>query len=157
MLKEKKGILESLPEFFQVVVALAVALLIIMLAANYFGIFNQSRETGVAGSKEKVAETIAKHAQRCWDDHRNGMDPTSAICKTIDMESDELVTELDVTKFLNCDAFPNSKCDIGDCSFCTSKKYTQTDRLVWDVASKKAVVEVAYSGSKRVVEVEEVR
>jgi hypothetical protein len=154
---KRKGILESISEFFQVVVALAVALFLIILAVTYFGLFNQSRDTGVVGSKDTVASKIAEVVEKCWEDHRYGMDSQSAICKTIDMEADELVKESDVTKYLHCDIFPNSACVDGDCSSCTSKRYSQTDRLVWDVSDKKAVINIAYSGSKRVVEVEEVQ
>jgi len=146
----------SLPEFFYVVVALAVAILLITLAITYFGVFNQSKETSVTGNKIKVAREIAGYAEKCWEEHRYGMDSESAICKTIDMDAEEVVTEYDVTEFLNCDVFPNNECEDADCSFCESEKFNQSNRLEWDVSSQKAEIQIAYSGSKRIIEIEEV-
>jgi len=151
-----KGILESIPEFLQIVVGIAVAIILFGLIFNFTGLFKDKNAISVSGKKDNVAKSLAKFIEDCWKNNREGLAPDSKICKIVSIKSEDLVTELDVTKYLNCKLIPNNECESGDCSQCISDRYEDQDRVKWDVAKKETKLKITYSGSERVVYVDEV-
>lgn len=126
-----KGILESIPEFFQILAGLAVAGLLLVLVFQLTGVFRNSSDTNLSGDKLQVASNLANLIQSCWDQNRNGLSPTSAVCKYVNLTSSTVVSEFDVTKKLQCDAIPNNLCSPDNCSFCVSSRYSDQDRVKW--------------------------
>jgi len=151
-----KGILESIPEFLQIVIGIAVAIILFGLIYNFSGIFKEKGDVSVAGKKDDVSERLAKLIEDCWKNNREGLAPDSKPCKVVGIKSDDLVTEVDVVKYLNCKLIPDNSCESGDCSQCISDKYDDQDRIKWDVTKKETKLKITYSGSERVVYVEEV-
>ena len=151
-----KGILESVPEFFQIIVALGIAVLLMMLTANFLGLFNKSDQVYAKGTKFDVAKVLARNAADCWKNNRNGLSDRSQVCKEAKIDSNELVTEYDITKVLDCQTLPNNYCSDGDCSFCASSRYPTQDRLVLDLKNKNTTVRISYSGSSRQIEITDI-
>jgi len=148
-----KGILESVPQFFYIVIAIVVALLLLSMTFQFFNQFKRSDELKIAGNRMDVAKKIAAYIQECWTENREGLNPNSDVCKIVNMNSTELVTEYDVTKSLDCKTIPNNKCDPNDCSNCKSSNYPDQDTVVWDVRDKESKIRISYSGSDRKIEV----
>jgi len=150
-----KAILESIPEFLQIAVAIVVALLLISLIFYFSNIFSQERTSSLTGDKEFVAEKIAGFIKTCWRDNREGFSSKSSVCKIINMTSDEIVTERDVTNYLDCEIIPNNKCEPDDCSSCTSNKYSNQDKVEWYVVRAQTKIKISYDGSNRIIKVSE--
>jgi len=131
-----KGILESIPEFFQVVIALAVAIIIIAMATQLTGVFNKP-PTQLSGSKYSVAQSLSKLVSECWSKHRNGLDAESAVCNVLNISSNGVVEKSDVTELLN-------------------KKVLPEDKLVWSLTKNETAIKITYSGYDRVIEVREI-
>jgi len=148
-----KGILESVPQFFYIVIAIVVALLLFGMLFQFFGQFKKSEEISISGNKDDVAKKITTYIQECWRDNREGLNPNSDVCRIIDMNSTEIVKEYDVTKHLDCKLIPNDRCDPDDCSSCKSPDYPEQDKLIWDVQDKEGKIKISYSGSDRRIEV----
>ena len=147
-----KGILETIPEFFQIIAAIAVAGLLLILVFQLTGIFNYSSDSNLSGDKQKIASTIAKFIETCWDQNRNGLSPNSAICKYVNISSKTIVTEFDVTRLLNCENIPNNDCTSGNCNFCKSSRYTDQDKVKWFISDDRNFT-ITYDGSERDVHV----
>ena len=143
-----KGILETIPEFFQIIAAIAVAGLLLVLVFQLTGVFNYSSDSNLSGDKQKILSAIAKFIETCWDQNRNGLSPNSAICKYVNISSQTAVTEFDVTKLLNCENIPNSNCTPGNCAFCTSSRYTDQDKVKWFISDDRNFT-ITYDGSER--------
>jgi hypothetical protein len=150
-----KGILESIPEFFQVLIALSVTIILFAMVFQFTDIFRQSDKITLTGKKEDLAKNLADIIQDCWRKNREGLSPNSAICKTVNLKSDKLVTELDVVRNLNCNYIPDNKCKGEDCSFCVSKKYPDQDKISWHATKAKTELKITYSGYDGIIEVEE--
>jgi len=131
-----KGMLESIPEFFQVVIAIAVAIIIIAMVTQLGSVF-KTPTTQVSGSKYRVAQSLSKLITECWSNHRNGLDSESAVCNVLNVSSNEVVEKSDVVELLN-------------------KKVLPEDKLVWFLTKNETAIKITYSGSERVVEVREI-
>jgi len=151
-----KGVLESIPEFFQVVIALAVAIILFAMIFQFSGMFKQTDQSILSGKKSDVAKSLAKLIEDCWRNNREGLSPDSAICKIIDIKSDQLVVELDVVSNLNCNFIPDNNCTPNNCGSCISNKYANQDKVLWEVSKNETKLKITYSGSDRIVEVKEV-
>jgi len=131
-----KGVLESIPEFFQVVIALAVAIIIIIMATQLADILKKP-PSQIVGTKYQVAQGLSKLIADCWSSHRNGLDAESAVCNVVNVSSKEVVTKEDVVSLIN-------------------KKILPEDKLAWSVSSNETSVKITYSGSERIIEVKEI-
>lgn len=151
-----KGILESVTGFFQIIIALAVIVILFLMIFRFSNVFKQSDEITMKGSEITIAKDIAKYVQDCWSKHRSGLDPDSAICKTLHVNISETITEYDVTQFLNCDVIPNNDCSPFDCSLCASSKYPDQDKLKMENIKGDITVKISYSGARRIVEVKKI-
>ena len=78
-----KGILESIPEFMQVAVALAIGIVLIIITFEFFRSMQQSNTIEISGSGINMAKVIAQQILTCWKNHRYGLDPQSDICKIV--------------------------------------------------------------------------
>jgi len=146
-----KGVLESIPEFFQILAGLAVASILLILVFQLTGVFRSSPEVNLSGDKEKISSALAKYIESCWDQNRDGLSPKSSVCKYVNLESKVAITEFDVTKKLNCGTIPNNNCTSGDCSFCTSSRYSDNqDRVKWYITDDINFT-ISYDGYERAV------
>lgn len=150
-----KGILESIPEFFQIIVAIVLCILLFTLLFQFWKSFSQTGEITVSGNKDQVSTDLAKYIQDCWRDNREGLGPESAVCKIISVKSSQKFSELDVAKKLDCNFLPDNDCSPDDCSFCKSQRYDQQDRLIWNVTNRQTKIKISYSGADRVIYVDE--
>jgi len=150
-----KGVIETIPNFIYILVAIAVGLFLFSLLYNYSDLFVQ-KQTALKGDKNYIAKKIADEIENCWKLHRNGLDSVSGICKELSINSKENLTEKDVTQFLDCQSIPNINCTPENCSFCTSDYIKDQDKLKWFVKNKKATIEISYSGFERCIKVEEI-
>lgn len=150
-----KGILESIPEFLQVAVAIAIGIILIAITFQFFRGIQQSNILKISGSKADMAKTIAQQIATCWKDHRYGLDSQSDICKTIQVDSTIGFSEKDVMQFLDCSILPDNDCAPDDCSNCVSERYENQDKIKWDVTNFPSNISITYSGSERTIFVRE--
>jgi hypothetical protein len=143
-----KGILESIEQFLMVAAALALVAVMISLV---FNLWPGPEQTGVAGKKDEVSRILAEKSWECFKKHRFGADPKSGVCFTLELTSDELITESDVTRFLNCEELPNNDCH--GCENCVSGRMTEQDKLTYKVEKANTFFKISYSGSDRKVEI----
>ena len=155
-----KGILESIPEFFQIIIALAIAIIMITITFYFFSIQTRGSNTELSGNVDQISLRLVDYVQNCWKDHRNGLDSQSAVCNIVTVKISmpgrvETITEANVTKFLDCHAIPNNKCLPDDCSKCTSTKYPddQQDKIKWNFDNSTIYMEISYLGTDRTIEV----
>lgn len=151
----KKGILESIPDFFQIVVALAIGIILIVITFRFFALQNQNTNIEISGNTDQTSQRIAGYVLACWSNHRQGLDSQSAVCNTIKISTNTLITEKNVTKFLDCATLPNNACLPDDCSSCVSSRYPDSsqDRLTWDFDNSTSYMEISYVGSDRIIQV----
>ena len=151
----KKGILESIPEFFQIIVAIAIALILIVITFHFFASQNQGNNIEVKGNVDQVSSRVAQYLSNCWNDHRQGLDSVSAICFTVKINTATPITEKNVTKFLDCGTIPDNNCTPDDCSKCTSSRYPDNsqDKLIWNFDNSTQYVEISYLGANRSLKV----
>jgi len=151
----KKGILESIPEFFQVVVALAIAIILIAVTFRFFALQTQGNKIEITGNVDQVSSRLVNYITDCWKNHRQGLDSQSAICNIIKINTDKLITEKNVTKFLDCETIPNSECMPDDCSKCVSSRYPadRQNSLIWNFDNSTSYMEISYAGAERAIEI----
>jgi hypothetical protein len=149
-----KGILESIPEFMQIAVAIAIGIVLIVLALDFFRTMQQSNTVEVSGSKLDMAKAVAQLILTCWKDHRYGLDSKSDICKMVKINSLTGFSENDTLKFLDCKIIPDNVCPPYDCSKCVSDNYSDQDKIKWDLQSFPANITILYSGDTRAIIVE---
>jgi hypothetical protein len=150
-----KGILESIPEFLQVAVAIAIGIILIVMTLQFFGNMQQSNTLKISGNRLSMAKVVAQQIQSCWKDHRYGLDSESDVCKTIQIDSGTGFSEKDVVQFLDCSSLPDNDCVPDDCSKCVSDKYDNQDKIRWDVQGFPSNISITYSGSDRTIFVEQ--
>jgi hypothetical protein len=155
-----KGILESIPEFFQIVIALAIAIILIATTFYFFSTQTKGSNVEISGSVDQISTRLVDYVQNCWKDHRNGLDSQSAVCNIATIKISmpgrvDTVTEANVTKFLDCKTIPNNACLPDDCSKCTSSKYVedQQDKIKWEFNNSTIYMQISYSGFDRVIEI----
>jgi len=146
-----KGILESIPEFMQVAVALAIGIVLIVITFEFFRNTQQSNQIQISGSRFDMAKSFAQEILSCWKDHRYGLDSESDICKLVIIKSSTGFSENDTLKFLDCKIIPDNDCSPDDCSTCISDKYADQDKIKWEVQKFPANISIAYSGDQRAV------
>jgi len=150
-----KGVIESIPAYLYIVVAFAVGILMVALLYKYSGLFFEKKNI-VEGNRNQVAEILAQLSMRCWDEHGRGTDPNSDVCETLDLNPSEIVTERDVTGFLECEILPNSDCSPNDCSFCVSPFYDDTNKLDVIINTIMTQIKISYYGHLRKIIISEV-
>ena len=146
-----KGILESIPEFMQVVVALAIGIVLIVMIFQFFQSTQQSKEIVISGSRLDMAKTVAQQILTCWKNHRYGLDSQSDICKLIQINSLNKFSENDTLKFLNCNTIPDNDCPPDNCSGCISRNYDDQDKIKWGLTDFPANISISYSGGERAI------
>ena len=146
-----KGILESIPEFMQVAVAIAIGIVLIVLTFEFFQNMQHSTTVEVSGDKLSMAKSVSQLVLSCWKDHRYGLDPQSDICKIVRVKSNTGFSESDMINFLDCSVIPDNTCSPDDCSKCTSEKYSDQDKIKWDVSSFPSNISISYSGDERAI------
>lgn len=150
-----KGVIETIPSFIYIIVAVAVGIFLFSLLYNYSDLFVQ-KQVVLEGDKNYIAKKIANEIENCWKQHRNGLDSVSGICKKLTIKSTDYFTEKDVTGFLDCQSIPNINCTPENCSFCISDYFDDQDKIKWFVENKKATIEISYLGFERVIKVSEI-
>ncbi len=150
-----KGIIEAIPAYLYIIVAFAVGILMVALLYRYSGLFFEKNNT-VEGNRIQVAEILAQLTMRCWNENGRGTDPDSDVCETLDLKSSDIVTERDVTEFLDCEILPNSDCSPEDCSFCDSLFYDDMNKLDVNINSNTAKIKISYYGHLRKIIISEV-
>lgn len=148
-----KGILESIPEFMQVAVAIVIGIVLITLTYQFFSSVQQSKQLRISGSGLDMAKTVAQQITDCWKNHRYGLDSQSDVCKLIQINSQNRFTESDVVKFIDCSILPDNMCSPDDCGKCVSGKYSDQDKIKWDVPVFPANISISYSGDQRAITV----
>jgi len=158
--KKMKGMLETIPEFFQVIIALVIAGVLIATTFYFFSVQSRSSRVEISGDVNQISSRIADYIANCWKDHRNGLDPKSAICYVATIKISgagrlDVMHEANVTKFVSCENIPNNDCFPDDCSKCTSDKYAadQQDRIKWNFDNSTIYMEIAYSGGDRAIKI----
>ena len=146
-----KGILESIPEFMQVAVALVIGIVLILITYQFFRSTQQSNQMIISGSRQDMARTVAQQIAACWQNHRYGLDSESDICKIITINSSNNFTESDSVQFLDCTSIPDNSCPPNDCSSCISDKYTDQDKIKWSVTTFPTNISIVYSGDQRAI------
>jgi len=156
----KRGMLESIPEFFQIVIALVLAIVMITITFYFFSLQTKGSKIELSGGVDQISISLADYIANCWKDHRNGLDPKSAVCYTVTVKISapgtvDTITEANVTKFLDCKNIPNNSCFPDDCSKCVSTKYAsdQQDKIKWNFDNSTIYMEIAYSASDRAIKV----
>ena len=151
----RKGILESIPDFFQIIVAIVIGLILIAIAFEFFANQTQGTNIVISGNVDQVAERVAKYVTDCWNDHRQGLDSTSGVCSTVTIEEDNLVSENNMTKYIDCRTLPDNSCSPDDCSKCMSPKYPddRQDDVKWSFDNSTQYMEISYLGADRAVKV----
>jgi len=160
MRMSRKGILESIPEFFQIVIALAIAVVLISLTFYFFSLQTQSRMIEISGDVTQISSALIKHVENCWKDNRNGLNSQSSVCNIIKIKISQpgfvnTVTENNVTRLLHCDVIPNDDCFPDDCSGCVSPRYPddQQDKIRWEFDNSTVYMQISYSGADRLIEI----
>jgi hypothetical protein len=151
-----EGSLDSLSDYMYIIVALGVAFIMFLFITGKGGLFDPKDAMEIYGDSIEVSARIAKEVESCWKIHRSGLEQTSAICSQLKISSKEAVTELSVTRQLDCRLIPNIECPPHNCSFCVSETFEDQDRLKWKVENNRALIEISYSGSERAVKVREI-
>ncbi len=146
-----RGIIESLSEFYIIVLGIVVIGILFTTLFNYYGIF-ENPENVVFTSN--VAENLADKAVKCWEEHRSGLDRESDICYQITIRSDHLITEQEFTGFLNCDKLPNNICDGHECD-CSSPFFEDNDKVDWFVFHENTTVIMTYDGNNQKIRIAE--
>jgi len=151
-----KGALETLTDYMYLIIAIVIGGLMFYFIAQTSGFFSNSHDTTVYGDSSQVSKRLATEIEACWNKHRGGLDSLSDVCSELQVNATQPFSEWTVTKALDCKKMPNNKCSIGNCSFCVSPHYDDSDRLGWSVKSQNAVVSISYSGSERRIMVGEI-
>lgn len=143
-----RGILESIEQFLMISAAIG---LIIVMVSLLFNLWPKEGQTRVIGSKDEISKLLAEKSMECFKKHRFGADPKSDVCFTLEMSSDELITESDITRFLNCEYLPNNDCP--ECEDCVSKRLTDQNKLIYKVDKPHTFFKISYIGKLRKVEI----
>jgi len=146
-----KGILESIPEFMQIAVALAIGIVLIVITFEFFRSIQQSNTVEISGSKVDMAKAVAQQILTCWKNHRYGLDSRSDICKIMKINSMNKFSENDTLKFLDCKIIPDNVCPPDDCSSCISDNYSDQDKIKWGWEIFPANISISYSGDERAI------
>jgi hypothetical protein len=146
-----KGILESIPEFMQVLVAIAIGIVLITITFEFFSSIQQSNRATISGTSSDLAKAVAQQVLSCWQNHRDGLDSQSAVCKIIQINSANNFSENDTLRYLNCNTIPDNVCPPNDCSSCISSNYADQDKIKWDVTTFPGNISISYSGDQRAI------
>ena len=146
-----KGILESVPEFLQVIIAIAIGVVLITLTFEFFRSIQEKQQIQISGSGYDMARLVSDQILTCWKNHRYGLDSQSDVCKIISVNSNASFSEKDVIGFIDCKSLPDYICPPNDCRSCISDKYSDEDKIKWDVKSFPANISIEYSGDKRAI------
>lgn len=142
-----KGEIEGIEDFMIVAVAIVVVIVLFGIISDFSP---KGKDSFAAGGADSVNKFLAEKAQSCFLKHRQGLDSTSDVCETVEIDSWELPTEEGITGHLNCADMPNSDC--AGCSLCVSEKIPKQDSLSTSLTSTKGPVIISYSGrDKKVV------
>jgi len=144
----RKGALEAIPGFLYIAIGIAVGLLMLFLTYKFLGGFTSNKNI-INGDETKVAMKLAKIAEKCWKEHKMGLDSRSAICRTLKLNAQSMIYEKNITMFLNCNLLPNSDCYPDNCEFCSSERYEDSDRLDLYIETNECEIQITYSGNDR--------
>jgi len=147
-----RGIIESLSEFYIIVLGIVVIGILFATLLNYYKILENPENIVLT---DNVAENLAGKAMSCWEKHRAGLDRESDICYQITIRSDHVITEQEFTGFLNCEKLPNNICDWHECD-CSSPFFEDQDKVDWFVFHENATVVITYDGNHGKIRVAEV-
>jgi len=146
-----KGILESVPEYLQVIIAIIIGIALITLTFEFFRTVQESNQIQISGSTDDMARLFADQIQTCWKNHRYGLDPQSDVCKIISINSNSSFSEKNVVKYIDCSTLPDNICSPDDCRTCISDKFSDEDKIKWNLNVFPANVSIEYSGDKRAI------
>src|SRR3989338_449921 len=77
---------EAISSYLYVIVALIVGVIMLLMIAKDSHVFTpEEKNITIGGDKEKVAKSIAKIIEKCWEDHRKGLDDKTSSCKEINI------------------------------------------------------------------------
>jgi len=135
----KKGIIEAIPGYFYILIALLIGGIMIMFLLQFLG------EKSFIISQ--IPKNIAKLAHDCWKLNRYGMNTESSVCFVMNIS--DITNESEITKYLKCEELPNNLCYPDNCSFCTSKYAINNDSLEAFIENS-GYIKIAYV-DKRIV------
>lgn len=140
----------EIPVFLYVIIGLFVLVSMLLIISKYSTVFFiHDKEIKFGNNKLENSKALTIVIQKCWDDHRRGLDSKSDVCKEISFENNVGFAEKDVNKFLDCKILPNSNCDLDDCSDCSSPYFNDTDKIMWFAESENNELRISYFGSSR--------
>lgn len=149
-----KGIAQAIPTYLYVLVALVVGVMMIIMISRYSpALLPENKNISIGGSKEKISKSLVKLIEKCWEDHRRGLDDKSEVCKEITFETTLKINEKELNDYLDCEKLPNSDCYPNDCSGCTSDYFDDTDKIIWLAESENTGLEISYDGNERKIKV----
>ncbi|MFB6076017.1 MAG: hypothetical protein ABEK17_02635 [Candidatus Aenigmatarchaeota archaeon] len=126
----KKGLEVGIERIIYVIAAIVFILIIISITRNLLSEAElENEEITISGDKQRVVDKLSDIIEHCWDNYEESYE--GRICYRVNVNFDGNITELDVTRKLNCESLPNNKCLIGNCSFCDSFKYEEDDKIDW--------------------------
>jgi len=141
---------EAIPSFLYIIAALVVGVVMLLMIGKYSHVFiPEEKNITIGGNEEKAAKSLAGIIEKCWEDHRSGLDDKSDVCKEINIEGGLKIDEKSLNKFLDCRNLPNTGCYGFDCSGCSSDYFDDTDRIIWMAEPDNKRVKINYDGSSR--------
>ncbi|MEM5812740.1 MAG: hypothetical protein QW758_00275 [Candidatus Aenigmatarchaeota archaeon] len=117
----RKGDIEFIQSYLYVIIALVIGGLMIFFLLRYYPLDSK------ASIRSNIAKELARHALECWRENRYGMEASANVCKLLRIEN--LTTEKEITKYLDCEKLPNNICLFENCENCTSKAFLDNDKL----------------------------
>jgi len=78
--------LESVMDYLLVIGAIAGTIIMIVVATNTSAGIRPIMETSLKGGGDEIAASLAKMADRCWNDHGWGADMAVDDCYTVDIQ-----------------------------------------------------------------------
>ncbi len=166
MFRARRGAIESLEDFVMLIAAIALVAFLFLILRAYWpseekgtpkGVEVLGKVTGMpvrsdSGNVADVSRFLAEDARECFRKNRYGLEPKSQSCGAYRIRTDGLISEWNVTRYLECEELPNNDC--AGCEKCVSKIVVDQDKLYVGMEREDSLVEVRYDGQKRKIVIE---
>lgn len=148
-----KGLALEIEKIVYLLAAIAFVLLLITLSQNLLSKAEiEKKEVEIPGGKSQALGSISKMIENCWK--KGERIHEGRVCYEVKMDLEKGINESEVTQRLDCEFIPNNKCPPNDCSFCTSFKYEEDDKVEWRnlIEEGKNEIIIKYIPEKIIVE-----
>ncbi|MFH1433014.1 MAG: hypothetical protein ABIG84_07405 [archaeon] len=150
-MNKKKAAILAYPEVIMIIFALALGILLFSIANKFgSGVKNSFVEDNLEGEPKFVAEYLVTLSQDCWKLNKKGAAPNSDVCFTIKINATDNVTETLFNEFLDCEYLPNNHLNLDNIA---DNKCGKEDKVYWELIEKDTEVKIAYSASRRRIEI----